>query len=260
VKGGIPRERRKGSSLRSWIRRIWASLGLLATAALAWTFQAHGLPPGVLESDAEVRVERTGAGLEFRPAAESGSAGLVFFPGGMVQLKAYAPLARAIAREGFPVVLVRLPFLGRHAPGAGQQAEVIERVAGEIGRDTLRDWAIAGHSFGGSLAARFAHGHAGRTAALILIGTTHPRDLDLSGAGYPVARIYGTRDGVAPESRMRETARNLPPDALLVPIEGGNHAQFGYYGPQLGDSRATITREEQMRRTVAAITGILRSL
>lgn len=246
--------------LRSWLRRIWASLGLLAMAALTWTFQAHGLPPGVLESDAEVRVERTDAGLEFRPAVESGSAGLVFFPGGMVQLKAYAPLARAIAREGFPVVLVRLPFLGRHAPGVGRQAEVIEVVVQRIGRDTLRVWAIAGHSFGGSLAARFAYRHPGRTAALILIGTTHPRDLDLSGAGYPVARIYGTRDGVAPESRMRETARNLPPDAMLVAVEGGNHAQFGYYGPQLGDSRATITREDQQRLVVAAITGILRSL
>jgi hypothetical protein len=29
-----------------------------------------------------------------------------------------------------------------------------------------------------------------------------------------------------------------------VSIEGGNHAQFGWYGPQEGDNPATISREE----------------
>jgi hypothetical protein len=28
-------------------------------------------------------------------------------------------------------------------------------------------------------------------------------------------------------------------------IEGGNHAQFGYYGKQSGDGFASITKEEQ---------------
>jgi pimeloyl-ACP methyl ester carboxylesterase len=235
-------------------------LGALVLVALAWSFQAHGVPRAVLESDERVRVERTEAGLEFLPRLDAGAAGLVFLPGGMVQPEAYAPLARGIAAEGFPVLLVRFPFLGRHALGEGQKAAVIERVARRIGGDTLRVWAIAGHSFGGALATRFANRHPELTAALILIGTTHPRGLDLSGAAYPVVRVFGTRDGVAPERKMRETARNLPPATRLVPIEGGNHAQFGYYGPQLLDGRASIGRQLQQRLTAEVILETLRPL
>ena len=36
-------------------------------------------------------------------------------------------------------------------------------------------------------------------------------------------------------------------------IQGGNHAQFGNYGPQKGDAPATISAEEQQARTVEAV-------
>jgi hypothetical protein len=48
-------------------------------------------------------------------------------------------------------------------------------------------------------------------------------------------------------------AARLPADTRWVEIAGANHAQFGYYGPQLGDDKATITREEQQRRLVELI-------
>ena len=37
----------------------------------------------------------------------------------------------------------------------------------------------------------------------------------------------------------------LPEDALTYVIDGGNHANYAYYGEQKGDGEATITREEQ---------------
>ena len=43
----------------------------------------------------------------------------------------------------------------------------------------------------------------------------------------------------------------------VVEIEGGNHAQFGNYGPQEGDLPATISAEEQQAQTVAAISGFI---
>jgi hypothetical protein len=49
----------------------------------------------------------------------------------------------------------------------------------------------------------------------------------------------------------------LPPDAAFVPIEGGNHAQFGSYGPQPGDNPATISAEEQLAQTVTATVALL---
>ena len=39
----------------------------------------------------------------------------------------------------------------------------------------------------------------------------------------------------------------------VVEIQGGNHAQFGNYGPQKGDAPATISAEEQQAQTVEAI-------
>ena len=36
-------------------------------------------------------------------------------------------------------------------------------------------------------------------------------------------------------------------------INGGNHAQFGYYGVQSGDGQANITPESQQNQTVDAI-------
>jgi hypothetical protein len=42
-----------------------------------------------------------------------------------------------------------------------------------------------------------------------------------------------------------------------VPIEGGNHAQMGWYGPQPGDGMATISREDQQQQVVAATAELL---
>ncbi len=36
-------------------------------------------------------------------------------------------------------------------------------------------------------------------------------------------------------------------------IEGGNHAQFGSYGPQQGDGEPLVSAEEQVEETVTAI-------
>jgi hypothetical protein len=52
----------------------------------------------------------------------------------------------------------------------------------------------------------------------------------------------------------------LPPSTEWTAIEGGNHAQFGWYGPQSGDNEATISREEQQEQMVAATLQLLRQL
>ena len=49
----------------------------------------------------------------------------------------------------------------------------------------------------------------------------------------------------------------LPPDATWHRIEGGNHSQFGWYGTQLGDGTARITREQQHTQVLAAVLELL---
>lgn len=95
-----------------------------------------------------------------------------------------------------------------------------------------------------------------------MIGTTHPKDeiYDLSQSGLLVTKIYATNDGLASVSEIEETSQYLPANTTWIEIEGGNHAQFGYYGSQLGDDEAEISRKEQQRIMVSAILLVLNKL
>ena len=49
----------------------------------------------------------------------------------------------------------------------------------------------------------------------------------------------------------------LPADTRYVPIEGGNHVQMGWYGPQPGDGTATISREDQQQQVITVTAELL---
>jgi hypothetical protein len=80
---------------------------------------------------------------------------------------------------------------------------------------------------------------------------------DLSDRALAVASIYGTRDGLASLAEIEASRLLLPPDTQWTALEGGNHAQFGWYGPQSGDGEATLSREEQQAQIVAATLALL---
>lgn len=242
------------------VRRIWILWGIVVTIVFnVWMLtssRAKGFDRRLLESDARVSIREEGPYLVFTPAAGPKAAGLLFFPGGGVDPKAYSPLARAVAEHGHEAVIVRLPY--RLAPLSSHQAEAVERGRVWIEQHRSgRTWVAAGHSKGAVLACRLAAGHRDRLGGLVLIGTTHPVELDLSGLTFPVAKVYGTRDGVAPVAKVDAHRGNLPPGTRWVRIEGGNHGQFGWYGRQLGDDPATISREEQQALTLAALLDVL---
>jgi pimeloyl-ACP methyl ester carboxylesterase len=238
-----------------WIRRIWVSAGTLFMAWIIWNMQAHGVPDQMRESSPAVIVSTRSDMTIFMPAgAESTTPALVFLPGGGVDPDAYVPLVRRLAERGVPLALVRLPW--RMAFSESAQAETWARV---LRAHTLlgatRPLVLAGHSRGAALTGTFASSYGSMLSGLIMIGTTHPRDHDLSGLPIPVLKVAGTRDCVADLDGSRANARNLPPSTQWVVIEGANHAQFGYYGSQLGDCAATISRDDQQTQTFEAIVG-----
>lgn len=247
------------SRLRTRIRLallvFW--LGVLGWAG--WQMQARGVPDATLGSGARVEVTEEGGVVAFRPVPDTTRAGLLFFPGALVEPKAYAPLARDLAELGYAVTLVPLPF--RLAPTSSQRSELFERAKALIG-DDARTWVVGGHSRGGALASRFAREHAAalgeHLGGLLLVGTSHPREDDLSELSLDVTKIYGTEDGLASPEEIEQFARNLPPSTHFVRVEGANHRQFGWYGWQFGDGDATITREAQYAATVEAALAQLR--
>jgi predicted alpha/beta-hydrolase family hydrolase len=243
-------------------KRIRIALAVFWIAVMGWVLlnmQARGVDASVLSSDVEVRVPGTGSAMLFSPVTDTARVGLLFYPGALVDPEAYGPMARSIAQAGYKVVLLELPF--RLAPLERHRTQLARRSLAAIQEDdTRRRWVVGGHSKGGALAATFARDHASSLAGLLLIGTSHPREDDLSSLTLDVTKIYATEDGLASEEEIREFASNLPESTSWARIEGGNHAQFGWYGRQLGDGTATISRSEQQAATVRAILDQLRRI
>lgn len=236
-----------------WIRLIWVSAGTSFMVWLIWNMQAHGVDDSLLESSSAVTVTVHSDMTIFEPVdVDPAAPALVFLPGGGVDPHAYVPLVRRIAETGVPVALVRL--LWRMAFSESAQAEAWSRVLRARTRlGETRPVVLAGHSRGAALTGTFASSHGSALSALIMIGTTHPRDHDLSRLTIPVLKIAATRDCVADLEASQANAHNLPSSTEWVVIEGGNHTQFGYYGSQLGDCPATISRQDQQDQTLEAI-------
>ena len=163
---------------------------------------------------------------------------VIFYPGAKVEAEAYLPLLTKIRQTGVTCILVHMPF--RMAIfDANAAEEVMEQFP------DVRHWYIAGHSMGGAMASQFAASHPDEVDGLILLGAYIYGD-------YPPEKtltVYG--------SLNQNVEDHIDYTENVVEIEGGNHAQFGNYGPQKGDLPATISAEEQQARTVAAIEEFL---
>lgn len=175
---------------------------------------------------------------------EEAKAGVIFYPGGKVEYTAYAPLLQSCASEGIVCVLIQMPF--NLAVLDINAAEGIQEMYPEIDK-----WYIGGHSLGGSMAATYLADNPEEYEGLILLGSYSTADL--SGTDLEVLSLYGSEDKVLNREKYDENKSNLPDDFTEVVIEGGCHAYFGVYGEQEGDGTPTISNEEQIERTVAAI-------
>jgi hypothetical protein len=240
------------------IRRAWITAGLVGTVIfVTWSllaYRAHGPALGALESDARVTVTPGPGYWMFAPPSPA-IAGLIFFPGALVDPAAYAPMLHAVAVAGYTALLIEVP--NRGAFGGADSPEVFARTQAATTHAGLRRWVAAGHSRGGVITANLVRRGFPGLAGAVLIGTTHPRDFSLATTSIPITRVLGTRDTVADEYKQERTRPNLPAAARIVRIDGGNHSQFGYYGFQPGDWPATIGRDEQQAITRSAILDAL---
>ncbi len=200
-------------------------------------YRAEDVALDVLAQDSGLSVQDNLTVLS--PSVPSDTA-IIFYPGAKVEAEAYLPLLEQIKQTGVTCILVHMPF---HMAifDANAAEDVMEQFP------EIQHWYMAGHSMGGAMASQFASGHQDEIDGLILLGAYIYGD-------YPDEKtltVYG--------SLNQSVEDHIDYTENIVEIEGGNHAQFGNYGPQKGDLPATISAAEQQAQTVDAISDFMRS-
>lgn len=237
--------------------RIPAAMGFLALSILLLDFviwasdaaPADDAAISALRPDSQVFVNGEYGWMIFRPAGNSHlKAGFIFYPGGKVDYRAYAPVLRSIAGEGYFVVLISSPLnLALLDVNAGA---VVQSKYPEV-----KNWFVGGHSLGGVAAARYAKGR--ESIRGLVLWASAPGDDSLRDQNIVVLSLYGTKDGVFPESQVVDSRSLLPKDAVFIAIKGGNHSQFGSYGLQAGDNHADLAPEEQWAQVARHTVGFM---
>jgi dienelactone hydrolase len=243
-----------------WLKKRWwlVLIGILAMAVIGFVMWGLIVPApmgealAALESDAQVNVT-TESWLVFEPIHSTPETGFIIYPGGRVDPRSYAPQAHKIASRGYLVVIVPMP-LNLAVFGANSASSVVETYP------EIDNWVIGGHSLGGSMAALYAYNHTDQIDGVVLWASYPASSNNLTDTGIKVVSISGSQDGLATPDKIEASRSLLPANTTWVVIEGGNHAQFGWYGDQAGDNPATISREEQQAQVTQSTLDLLDSI
>ncbi len=250
----VPSRRRRRPRRRTVVLAFVAVLVVAVVGGLAWFFSPQPLLPeatAALASSAGATFSEEPSGLTYTPTGAPATTGLILYPGAKVPAAGYAPTARAIAEEGYLVVVVPMP-LNFAIFDSGAAEDVIAAHPG------ITRWAIGGHSLGGAMAAQYAADHPDDVSGLAFCGAYSAADLSTS--GLVVSSVYGSLDAAAPRIEDASTQALLPATTAYDRIEGGNHEQCGWYTGQPNDPPATITRVGQQIRIVTAWLGLLETI
>ena len=170
---------------------------------------------------------------------------LIFYPGAKIEYISYLPMLCELSSKGIDCYLVEMPF--NIALFGENEADKI------IDTTNYSKYVLCGHSLGGVVASSYM-AHSQKGDGLILL------------AGYPTENItkptlsiYGSNDGNL-NKKSYDEAKPLMSNMTEHVIDGGNHAQFGYYGKQSGDNEANITPENQQNQTVGTILEFISKL
>jgi len=220
-------------------------LGLISCSYLP-----QGSPTLEVEENADYMVLRSSF-------PDNDKAGIIFYPGGLVDPHAYILALEDLVLEDNRTVVI-LKVTSNLAIWNSQKATSILADFPAINK-----WVVGGHSLGGSTACIDLFNNPESFDGLFLLAAYSVNEL--SAVEIPVISITCSEDQVLDQTKLSENAINLPtgmtiasPDELPIggtvgktiyyEIEGGNHAQFGSYGDQEGDGTATISPAEQHKR------------
>lgn len=222
-------------------KTVWAGLAVVFLVWMWTTFQSRNLPEGTFENSDLVSVTKSRDFITFRSDTAGNDLNVIFFQGALTDHKAYAPLCRELAENGFTCHLMKMKW---------RQAQYDYKKTLRLFDLDKGNYVGGGHSQGGKIAARIVYENPTLFKGLFLLGTSHPRDIDMSALAIPTIKIYAEQDGIASVQEVMANESKLPVNSKLVLISGGNHSQFGYLGRLLMDDKPGISLEEQQQQTL----------
>ncbi len=179
---------------------------------------------------------------------------MVFYPGALIDPAAYSPLSLAIANKGYDVYLLKLTLnLAVLEIDAADKAK-----QDKYAKQHCRKFLIAGHSLGGAMAVEYVKKHP--EDSLLLLGAYPQESTNLTSHKPPVTVVSGSQDKIASPEEIMQSRGNMPKHSDYIEIDGGNHAQFGWYGSQRGDGTATISRQRQHEIVVDKVLELLKRI
>lgn len=213
-----------------------------------------GLPdlsdPQLRVSSDTVLVEKIAKDLYFLPLADKKPLGFIFYPGAKVPEGAYSYLARALAEEGYPVALLKMP-LGYAIFDTKAAARAIQQLP------ETNSWVVAGHSLGGVAAAMFARNNPGIVKGIVFLASYPAGGSSLAQTNLQALSISASNDMLATAEKIEKARQLMPPQTEYHVIQGGNHAQFGTYGIQKGDGVAEIPASLQLSAVIESVLAFL---
>ena len=150
----------------------------------------------LLENPGDVSILQDDKGNYTVLPQKAGDTGIIFYPGGKVDERAYLPLLKKYAENGITCILVKMPF--HLAVFNMNGADGIQKQYPRITK-----WYLAGHSLGGSMAAVYIARHVSEYQGLILLGAYSTKDL--SDTDLTVVWIDGDQDGDQSEAGAQES-------------------------------------------------------
>jgi dienelactone hydrolase len=180
-----------------------------------------------MESNANVTVQENGNFIVFIPTSNTPITGFIFYPGGHVDYRSYAPVAQEIASRGYMVSIVKMP-LSLAVFGMDKADNVINAYP------NMRYWVIGGHSLGGSMAASYAKKHTFKIQGVAFWASYPETSDDLSSTDLKGLSVYGSNDQVLNMDTYKQTLPLLPKGTIMKVINGGNHARWQLRSPGMG--------------------------
>lgn len=180
---------------------------------------------------------------------EGSDKGVIIYPGGKVDEKAYALLAKSISEQGYDAYVAKMP-LRLAILGIGRAERIMEE------NSEVTEWVIIGHSLGGVAASRYIVKDPEGVKGLVLLASYPDEKTDLAAAGIKVQSLIGTEDRIVDRAAFGAADVRLGKDYVKVEVPGGNHSYFANYGVQEGDGEATIGYGIQQSLVLKAVSEI----